>query len=190
MKKLIHILQNNASGRLVLVLFLITMAIYLTMIFYSIPSVVSFAPELVLFDMSPTGYSYQNAMELLGVLGPEGRSVYLTMQLPLDFIYPGLFAISYSLLLVWLMLKSLSHQSNMFYLAIVPILAGVCDYIENVFIIVMINSFPDLSSSIVETASLFTIMKSSITTIFFVLLLWAMLMYFKNRLTSQKNLKE
>lgn len=187
MKNLIHILQNNASDRLVLVLFLVTMAIYLTMIFYSIPAVVSFAPELVLFDMSPTGYSYQNAMELLGILGTEGRSIYLTKQLPLDFIYPGLFAITYSLLLVWLLLKSISHQSKIFYLAVVPILAGICDYIENVFIIVMINSFPDLSSNIVGTASLFTIMKSSFTSVFFILLLWAIFMYCKNRFTTQKH---
>ena len=186
MKKIIHILQNNASGKLVLVLFLITMTIYLTMIFYSIPAVVSFAPELVLFDMSPTGYSYQNAVELLDVLGSEGRSIYLTRQLPLDFIYPGLFAISSSLLLVWLLLKSINHQSKIFYVTMVPILAGVCDYIENIFIIVMINSFPDLSSNIVGTASLFTIMKSSFTSIFFIILLWAVFMYFKNRRNIHK----
>tara|TARA_R110002096_G_C14661614_1_gene728088 strand:- start:8317 stop:8877 length:561 start_codon:yes stop_codon:yes gene_type:complete len=186
MKKLIHVLQNNASGKLVLVLLLITMAIYLTMIFYSIPAVVSFAPELVLFDMSPTGYSYQNALELLGVLGPEGRSIYLTRQLPLDFIYPGLFAITYSLLLVWLLLKSISQKSKIFYLTLVPILAGICDYIENIFIIVMINSFPDFSSNIVGAASLFTIMKSSFTSIFFILLLWAVFMYFKNRRNIHK----
>ena len=181
MKKLIQILQNNASGKLVLILLIITMAIYLTMIFFSIPAVVSFAPGLVLFDMSPTGYTYQNAVDLLSALGPEGRSIYLSRQLPLDFLYPGLFAITYSLLLVWLLLKSLSHQSKIFYVAMVPILAGLCDYIENIFIIVMINSFPDLSSNIVGTASLFTIMKSSFTSIFFILLLWAVFMYFKNR---------
>jgi len=181
MRRLVHILQNNASGKLVFVLFLLTMTIYSTIIFYSIPAVVSFAPELVLFDLSPTGYSYQNAVELLGALGPEGRSIYLTTQLPLDFIYPGLFAITYSLLLTWLFLKSTGHQSKIFYLTMVPILAGVCDYIENIFIIAMINSFPDLSSDIVGIASLFTIMKSSFTSIFFILLLWAVFMYFKNR---------
>lgn len=186
-KRLIHILQNNASGKLVLVLFLVTMVIYLTMIFYSIPAVVSFAPELILFDMSPTGYSFQNAMELLDVLGPEGRSIYLTKQLPLDFIYPGLFAVTYSLLLAWLFLKSVSQQSKIYYLTIVPILAGVCDYTENFFIIVMINSFPDLSPNLVSTASLFTIMKSSFTSIFFILILWAIFLYFKNKLNTHKH---
>lgn len=186
MKNVIQILQKNASGKVVLVLFVLTMIIYLTMVFYSIPAVVSFAPELVLFDMSPTGYSYQNAMELLGTLGSEGRSIYLTRQLPLDFIYPGLFAITYSLLLVWLFLKSISQQSKIFYLSMVPVLAGICDYIENLFIISMINSFPDLSSNIVTIASLFTILKSSFTSIFFLLLIWAVILYFKNRRNIQK----
>lgn len=186
MKSLVHIIQKNASGKLVLVLFLLTMTIYSIMIFYSIPAVMFFAPEFVLFDLSPTGYSYQGAMDLLDALGPEGRSIYLTKQLPLDFIYPGLFAITYSLLLVWLFLKSTRHQSKIFYLTLVPILAGICDYIENVFIIVMINSFPDLSSDMVGIASLFTIMKSSFTSIFFILLLWAVIKYFKNRLITHK----
>lgn len=187
MNNLIQMLQKYATGKVVLVLFVLTMIIYLIMIFYSIPSVVSFAPELVLFDMSPTGYSHQSAVELLSVLGPEGRSIYLTKQLPLDFIYPGLFAITYSLLLAWLFLKSTSHQSKIFYLTMVPILAGVCDYSENVFIIIMINSFPDVSSIIVGIASLFTIMKSSFTSIFFLLFLWALFMYFKNKLSIRKH---
>lgn len=186
MRRLIHILQKNSSGKLVLVLFLLTMTIYSLMIVYSIPAVISLAPDLVLFDLSPAGYSYQNAMELLSALGPEGRSIYLTRQLPLDFIYPGLFAITYSLLLTWLFLKSKETKSKIFYFTLVPILAGLCDYIENVFIIVMINSFPELSSNIVGIASLFTIMKSIFTSIFFILILLAIFMYFKNRRDAHK----
>ncbi len=186
MGRLIHILQKNASGKRVLFLFLLTMTIYSSMIFYSIPAVVSFAPDFVLFDLSPTGYSYQNAMDLLSALGPEGRSTYLTRQLPLDFIYPGLFAITYSLFLTWIFLKSAGNKSKIFYLTFVPILAGLCDYIENIFIILMINSFPELSSNIVGVASLFTVMKSIFTSIFFMLILLSIFMYFKNRRDTHK----
>ena len=69
------------------------------MLMYSLPLVSSYAPKLVLFDMSPMGYSYIQAIELLTALGIDGRNAYLTIQLPRDFIYPGMFAVSYALLI-------------------------------------------------------------------------------------------
>jgi len=140
------------------------------MLFYSIPIVESFAPDTALFDLSPSGYSYQHAMSLLEELGNDGRQIYLSRQLPLDFIYPGLFAISYTLLLVWLFSKSVSDTSKVFCLAFIPALGGLFDYLENIYIIRMINSFPDLSISLVQVASTFTLLKSIFTTVFFLLL--------------------
>ena len=170
MTKTLNVLKKLASGRTVLILFIITMAIYLLMLFYSIPMVESFAPNTALFDLSPSGYSYQHAMSLLEELGNEGRQIYLSRQLPLDFIYPGLFVISYTLLLIWLFSKSLKDTSRIFYLAFIPALGGLFDYLENIYIIRMINSFPDLSPRLVQVASTFTLFKGIFTTIFFLLL--------------------
>ena len=170
MNKLIAYFQKIASGRVVLFSFILTMAVYSLMLLYTIPKVESFAPSMALFDLSPAGYSYQHATSLLEALGEQGRSVYLHQQLPADFIYPGLFAISYSLLLTWLFAKSFKANSRMFYLAIVPMLGGLFDYLENVSIILMIKSFPNLYQGLVTIASTFTILKSIFTTIFFLLL--------------------
>jgi hypothetical protein len=76
MNKAITYLQKVASGKTVLIAFSLTMAVYLFMLFYSIPRVESFAPGIALFDLSPTGYSYQHAISLLGTLGETvGTSV-------------------------------------------------------------------------------------------------------------------
>jgi len=155
------------------------MAVYLAMLLYSIPAVVSFAPDMMLFDLSPTGYTFEYAIALLEALGTEGRTTYLTTQLPLDFIYPGLFAVTYSLLLTWLFRKGADHSSKIYYFSLVPILAGLFDYIENVLIISMINSFPDISPNIAELASIFTILKSVFSSIFFVLFFWGLLRFLK-----------
>ena len=58
MHKLIAYFQHVSHGKTVLLLFIITNLIYASMLMYSLPLVSSYAPELVLFDMSPTGYSY------------------------------------------------------------------------------------------------------------------------------------
>lgn len=170
MKKIIHSLKKLASGKTVLILFAITMSVYLLMLFYTIPMVESFAPNTALFDLSLSGYSYQHAISLLKELGNEGRQMYLSRQLPLDFIYPGLFAMSYTLLLIWLFSKSFETTSKIYYLAFIPALGGLFDYLENIYIIRMINTFPDLSTGLVQVASTFTLLKSIFTTVFFLLL--------------------
>jgi hypothetical protein len=186
MKVLIRFMQRHATGKVIIALFVLTMTVYLTMLSYSIPAVSAFAPDLPIFDLSPLGYSFTYANELLNSLGTEGRNLYLTTQLPLDFIYPGLFSITYSLLLVWLFGKLFNENAKIYYFALVPFLAGIFDYIENVFIIKMINSFPDLQVAIVKTASIFTILKSSFTMFFFVLLIAGFALLGKQKLSKNR----
>lgn len=171
MKNLIHVLQERATGRLVLILFMVTMAVYAVILLYTIPAVLANAPEMRLFDMSPSGYSLDYAVELLNALGTEGRRTYATLQLPIDFIYPGLFAISYTLLLVWLFKKRFAHRSSIFYLAFVPAVAGLFDYLENVGIILMLRTFPEISTTAAAFASTSSVIKSLFTVGFYILLL-------------------
>jgi hypothetical protein len=140
------------------------------MMFYTIPRVLSHAPGFKLFDMLPTGYSFEYASDLLTRLGGSGRDAYLYYQLPLDFIYPGLFAISCSLLLAWLLQKSRSPDSKAYYWCLVPVAAGLFDYLENLFIVSFLLSYPDLSSTAVNISSIVTMAKSGMTSLYFLLL--------------------
>jgi hypothetical protein len=178
-------MQKYSSGKLISILFVLTMVVYVAMLSYSIPAVSAFAPEFPLFDLSPSGYSFSYANELLSSLGSDGRNLYLSTQLPLDFLYPGLFSITYSLMLVWLCSKLFNKNSKIYYFSLVPFLAGVFDYIENIFIIKMINSFPDLQVTTVKIASLFTVMKSSFTLFFFVLLIVGFILLLKQKISKK-----
>lgn len=146
------------------------MIVYTLMLFYTIPVVEAYSNGKKLFDLSPGGYSYEYAKELLAVLGEDGRKLYLYNQLPLDFLYPGLFAISCSLLLSWLFLKIKETNSRLFYLCLIPVAAGLFDYAENILIVSMIVGFPDISQGLVEISSWATIAKSVLTTLFFIVL--------------------
>jgi len=187
MQKLISYFQRVSSGKAVLLLLVVTNLIYALMLMYSLPLVSSYAPELVLFDMSPTGYSFVQATELLASLGTEGRNTYLFIQLPLDFIYPGMFAVSYGLLITWMLKQYLAKDSKLFFMAFVPLLAGGFDYLENIGIIAMLNSFPGISESLVSCASAFTLIKSGLTTVFFVMLLLVLIPILKRRLGLGQN---
>jgi len=177
-------LQKHATGRLVLLLFIITMAVYLVIIFYTIPAVTTQAPEMKLFDMSPGGYDLIYAEELLKSIGPVGREAYMKRQLPIDFIYPCLFAVTYALMLVWLFRKRFNEKSRVFLLALIPALAGLFDYFENFGILLMLRSFPNLNELVVQASSFFSIVKSGLTIAFYIFLLFGLLMLFVKRNNS------
>ncbi|MEJ2179950.1 MAG: hypothetical protein P8Y28_05780 [Gammaproteobacteria bacterium] len=163
-------LKSVATGKNVLVFLIPASVIYLVMLLYTIPDVKQYALEMEIFDMSPAGYSYEYAMQLLGELGVAGRDSYLYKQLPLDFIYPALFAMSSCLLMAWVFSKGKALAPGMYYLCLVPIVAGFLDYLENIQVILMIFNYPNVSENQVAMASLTTIAKSGLTTIFFVIL--------------------
>ncbi|NNJ72093.1 MAG: hypothetical protein HKP09_02815 [Enterobacterales bacterium] len=181
MEVIIRFMQKYSTGKVISVLFFLTMTVYVVMMYYSIPAVTAFAPELPIFDLSPFGYSLSYANELLSILGTEGRHLYLSTQIPIDFIYPGLFSITCSLILIWLFGKTFNANSKIYYLALIPFLAGIFDYVENIFIIKMLNSFPELQTTTVKIASTFTILKSSFTVFFFILLIAGIVLLFKSK---------
>ncbi|MBU2643447.1 hypothetical protein KKI24_01985 [bacterium] len=190
MKKTIALIQKAATGRRVAVLFLVTMSVYLTMLLHTIPSVIAAAPGMKLFDMSPGGYTTDYAFTLLEAIGPGGRNAYLSTQLPLDFVYPGLFAVTYSFLLIWLLGKSFEDSSRIFYFALVPVAAGIFDYLENIGIIVMIHTFPDLSAGVVKITSVLTILKSGFTVAFYILLVIGSFPLIKKRIHGLRKQSE
>ena len=162
-----------ASGRNVLIFFIPSMAVYLLMLFYTIPGVESYAPKMKIFDLSPGGYSRDYAVKLLSALGDVGRKAYLSRQLPLDFIYPALFSVSSFLILAWLFLKRSDKGSRIFYLCSVPVVAGLFDYLENIQIVLLILNYPDITKAQVILSSTFTMVKSGLTSLFIFILLFA-----------------
>ena len=111
---LLSFLHRVSTGKVVLAFIIPAIIVYFIMLLYTIPQVSAYAPGINLFDLSPTGYSFEYAIKLLDTLGSEGRELYLYGQLPLDFIYPGLFAVSCSLLLSWLLLTTQKTNSKIF----------------------------------------------------------------------------
>jgi hypothetical protein len=186
-KNLITIIQSKSTGKNVILFFIPAMIVYALMLSYTIPKVEEHSDGKKLFDLLPGGYSYEYAKELLTVLGDKGRDLYLYIQLPLDFLYPGLFAISCSLLLSWLFLKITEPSSRWFYFCLIPVAAGAFDYAENILIVSMISGYPDISQGQVEIASLVMISKSALTTLFFIVLTIVGISCFAKYGKSKKN---
>lgn len=155
------------SGRLVLAIFLPALAVYLAMVLLTLPHLRALAGGLAPFDLLPGGYDAAYAMRFLDAIGAEGRAYYLGRQIPLDLMYPALFAISFSLLWLWLLARAGRVPAGLPLIAWLPVLAGLADYAENGLVTFMLIRFPEISAGLVTTASAMTMAKSATTTVYF-----------------------
>lgn len=165
-----NLFSGPIKGRGILFLFIITTTVYLIMLLVTIPKLMTFSNGEPIMDMMPGGYAAPYVADLLQSLGDEGRSYYLTKQLPLDFAYPGLFAITYSLIFIYFLRQINRHDTWWRLIALLPVIAGLADYLENISIISMINQFPNVSTTLVKFSSMVSIVKASATTIYFLFL--------------------
>lgn len=171
MNLLTKFIEKNISGKKVLGLFILTNVVYVFMLTVTIPKTMEFSNGMKLLDMMPTGYDLNYVGELFSSLGENGRRAYLTNQIPVDMIYPLLFGLSYCLLLGYFLKKLSKLNPPFLYLCLIPVIAGISDFFENIGIITLLNSYPDLTQITVNTTNIFSILKSISTSVFFITLI-------------------
>lgn len=173
-----------ASWTKALVGLVIAQSVYLLMLFVTIPGVKQYSKGMDIFDMKATGYSSEYAQVLLETLGETGRSYYLTRQLPLDLIYPGVMALTW-VLLITLFARRLDRRWGS--LIIVPIAAAVFDYLENGTIVAMLVTFPNVQESLAALSSTFTVVKSMISLLNFAIVSVLFLLYLYKLVQSRRS---
>ncbi|GGZ92443.1 hypothetical protein [Algibacter mikhailovii] len=186
MKRLTNFIDKHTSGKKVLGLFILTNSVYIIMLTVTIPKTMEFSNGMKLLDMMPSGYDLNYVNELFSTLGENGRATYLTNQIPMGMIYPLLFGLSYCLLLGYFLKKLNKLHIPYLYLCILPLIAGISDYLENTGIIIMLNHYPDLTETMVNTSHTFTILKSISTTVFFIALIIILILLGLKFLKSNK----
>jgi hypothetical protein len=171
MGKLIKFIESNLSGKMVLALFLITNVLFVFMLTVTMSKTIEYAGGLKLLDLMFTGYDLNYVGQFLQALGENGRWYYLNRQIPVDMVYPALFGISYCLLIAYFLKKLNKLSSPYAYLCLLPFIAGISDYLENIGIIIMLNNYPDLPQVYVKTTNAFSILKSISMTAFVIILI-------------------
>lgn len=171
MNKLIAFIKRNTTGKKVLILFILTNVVYTFMLTVTIPKTMAFSNHMKLLDMMPMGYDLDYVTKLFDALGEMGRETYLTNQIPVDMIYPVLFGFTYCFIIGYFLNKLNKLQAPYSYLCLLPLLAGISDYLENYGIVTMLKNYPDIPNLLVSLTNGFTIIKSITTTLFFIALI-------------------
>jgi hypothetical protein len=149
----------------VLVAMIISMAIWVVIVFWTLPYLRRISGGLEPFDLRPFGYDLAEARKLLFALSPIGRDYYLNIQLSLDNAFPFTYAFSRVLLLLWLTIPGrlggrVIPPKWRAALLVLPIATATCDYIENNAIAAMLVAGPEVDAETVAWASFWTQAKS------------------------------
>ncbi|MYA16502.1 MAG: hypothetical protein F4Z28_06875 [Gammaproteobacteria bacterium] len=136
------------SGRTgTLAVALVAVAVLLLVVFPNLP---------VGGDMLDTkpGYAYQEAMASMEEYGADGRTTYALASMSLDTLFP----LAYVTLFAGLIYRFRATEGT-WWLAYIPVVAGLCDLLENVQITAMLVQYPDIGAVQVAWASAFTTVK-------------------------------
>ncbi len=103
-------------------------------------------------------YSPNEITDVFNTLGQEGLNVWAQAHM-LDFLFPltYMFAIAFGLNME---IRKLSFDSsNAKKLVLIPLLAGIADYVENILVLTQIAAYPNLSEIVIMIASAITTLK-------------------------------
>jgi hypothetical protein len=151
-------------------LFAATLAVYVTMLAWTLPAISAAAGGLAPFDLRPSGYTFDEAKAFLTALSPDGKALYLGAQHRLDAAYPAL--LSATLFFAIAALTPTAWGSWRWVLALTAIPGALFDYLENAAVTVMLTAgADDLTPDMVATADRWTTSKSWSSTVAMTILL-------------------
>lgn len=154
-------LNQTSSKAGIISLLILSQLVFLLMMTYTFPAI-NAQIGTPAFDLRPLGYSIFEAQAIIQKLDQKTIHLYLFPQLfLLDILYPALLALFLSSLLLRLYGLLGRKQASFFLL---PFMAMLFDYLENMMITLLITNSVALSEGIVQVASTFTILKGAFTT--------------------------
>lgn len=139
-------------------------AVYLVIVFWSLPIISRNANGLTPFDLRPGGYSLEEARAFLAALTPVGLAQYEGPQRWLDIAYPALLAATLGSA-AWQLTRTTPEWVRLVLLLLIGVGMSF-DYLENLHVARMLAAGPEaLTAPLVEAASRASVNKALTTTL-------------------------
>ncbi|MCR9254320.1 MAG: hypothetical protein NXI20_28160 [bacterium] len=165
------ILLKVSSVKRIFLLFVTSQLVFLLMMTYTFPEI-NHQIGTKAFDLQTFGYSVSTAESIVNNLDDRTMDLYLFPQLMLlDIVYPFLLALLLSGLLFRLIKTTQSEGKIISNLLILPFVAMISDYSENIGVILMISKSIEVSETIVYLSSTATILKGVSTSVAWIAIL-------------------
>jgi hypothetical protein len=131
------------------------------------------------------GYTFTEIQAAFTSIGAEGLRMWAIAHSP-DFIFP--LAYSFSMMFgIMMELNSLGKNSGVLRkTALLPLLGGIADYVENTLILTQIAVFPNLSELVIIIASVTTIIKWAFLILGFIVIFGLLILIVYKRIASKE----
>lgn len=180
-------LLKTSSVKKICISFVASHFVLLLMMIYTFP-VINNQIGTKAFDLQPFGYSVSEAKSIVNNLNDQTTDLYLFPQLTLlDLLYPFLLALFLSSLLFRLIKITRAKSKIALIFLIIPFLAMIFDYSENICIILMITKSIEISETIVALSSTFTIIKGVLTSVSWIAIFVYGTTWFRMKILETKN---
>lgn len=154
--KLLEIIDNQSNLRNLAVMIVSSFIVVMVMAMLTQTLVYDVYGDVTMPDTRLT-YTFTEITDVFNTLGQEGLNVWAQAHM-LDFLFPltYMFALAFGMNME---LRRLFPDSKAKLLVLVPLLAGIADYAENLLILTQITAYPNLSELVVLIASAVTSLK-------------------------------
>lgn len=188
MNNLCKKLNNAITGKLVFLLGIIFFISYAFMNTIFVEWFISKSNKNVYIE-SMIYYNSEKLYSLIKNYEQLGRDSYIKFSLGFDFIFPFICSLFFIVFIIYFFrkinLKSLATKI----MCIFGIILCFLDWLENIFLIIILCNYPYKLPLLSDTVSLITLSKSLLTIIFFVIILIGIfilsIIYIKKRVTRK-----
>jgi len=150
-------LNKYARPLTILLFFVLVILFEIVFTVFLGPRFLEITNETDLLDMT-TFYSAEQAYEIIGQYGTEGRDYYNYIQI-VDFFFPAAYALFFALLITYLLQRRNWLETPWCRLALIPLVAGLCDWLENTGIFIMLRRYPASFDIVAQMTNMVCILK-------------------------------
>lgn len=130
-------------------------------------------------------YTPDEAYDMLESYGEKGRDYYLfKILLLLDIMIPVIYSLFNAVLLTIIFKKIFVHKWIDRFI-IIALMAGVVDYIENVFEIILVVNYPTRLDIIARVSNILTLTKSLLTGLSYILIICGLVLLCINKIRKE-----
>jgi hypothetical protein len=104
-------------------------------------------------------YSCDQVYQMLKSYNGEGREFYAIIELTADMVYPVIYSLFLSLLIIFLFKRLYIHERVVKIAFLMPIITLAADFFENICITFMLLNYPYKLNTIAEAANIFTMIR-------------------------------
>ena len=155
--KLLETIDNLSNVRNLIVMIVSSFVIVMVMAMLTQTWVYDIYGDVTMPDTRLT-YSVTEITSVFNTLGQEGLNVWAQVHM-LDFLFPltYMFALAFGTNIE--IRRLFSESTNARKIVLLPLFAGIADYIENVLVLTQIAAYPNLSGVVITIASAVTTLK-------------------------------